>query len=66
MASKIIVPYGKMQVIENKLMILQSPASRPTIRRALSGAIPKKSKQNEYKLIRAIALELGGAEIKNN
>lgn len=64
MATQIIVPYGKMQVIEDKLIILNSPASRPTIRRALSGATPKKSKTNDYKLIRAIALENGGAEIK--
>ncbi|MCK9164067.1 MAG: hypothetical protein M0O93_06955 [Bacteroidales bacterium] len=64
MATQILIPYGKMQVIEDKLMILKAPASRPTIRRALSGAVPKKSKIKEYKLIRAIALENGGAEIK--
>lgn len=64
MATKIIVPFGIMQLIEKKIIALGTPASQPTIRRALSGAVPKKSKIKEYKLIRAIALENGGAEIK--
>lgn len=64
MATKILVPYGKMQMLEKKLKVLNAYASRPTIRRALSGLDAKKSKQKEYKLIRAIALEIGGAEIK--
>lgn len=64
MATTILVPQGVMRLIEEKLCVLNTPASQPTIRRALSGAVPKKSKQKEYKLIRAIALENGGAEIK--
>ena len=64
MATRILVPFGMMTLIESRLKICKAPASQPTIRRALSGAVPKKSKIKEYKLIRAIALENGGAEIK--
>lgn len=63
MATKIIVPFGVMQLIEEKLKVLETYASQPTIRRALRGETPKKSKQKEYKLIRALALENGGVEI---
>ena len=64
MGTKILVGFGVMKKIEEKMKVLGLPTSQPTIRRALSGATPKKSKQNEYKLIRAIALELEGAELK--
>lgn len=65
MAIKIMIPFGGMQLIEKKLIALNTYASQPTIRRALRGEVPKRSKQKEYKLIRAITLEIGGMEIKS-
>lgn len=63
MAKKIMVPWGKMKEIEEKMIGLKKPVSQPTIRRALRGEVPMKFKIKEYRLIRAIALEIGGVEI---
>lgn len=64
MGTKILISYGGITLIEKMLIDMKSKSSRPTIRRALSGAKPKKSKEKEYKLIRAIALKYGGIEDK--
>ena len=63
MTTKIMVPHGGMKIIEEKLKALDRRVSQPTIRRALRGKTPMKAKINEYKLLRAIALEIGGMEI---
>lgn len=63
MNSEIMVPFGKKAEIEKKITAMGAYASQPTIRRALRGLVPKKSKIKEYRLIRAIALESGGVEI---
>lgn len=65
MTTKIMVPHGGMKMIEEKLSALDRRVSQPTIRRALRGKTPMKSKISEYKLLRAIALEIGGMEIKS-
>ncbi|MBP1645993.1 MAG: hypothetical protein H6Q16_1568 [Bacteroidetes bacterium] len=64
MGTKILIPYGGITLIEKILINMERKSSRPTIRRALSGAKPKKSKEKEYNLIRSIALNYGGIEDK--
>ncbi|MFV0598782.1 MAG: hypothetical protein ACK5M0_03545 [Bacteroidales bacterium] len=60
--SVIIMPHDGITLIEKKLISLNIKTSRPTIRKALKGMKTIKAMEDRYRIIRTIALELGGAE----